>query len=215
MPRGRKLSEEEKKQRDANKLYQRIMKKEQKLKNQIEKETKKIQDKIAKQEARIAKQIEKEEFRIANRARIEENKRKRQLSTAGKYYGLVSKGKNLQSRINKEQSSISSQRALATLKELRAIKQAENLQKRIAKEQALIAKLSQTKTPKVKPAFIGPLTKRQTTIRTNRMKALQNLANEVPLPTDFAPPRVRIVRGGGAAPRMPSIRSQVLANQAM
>ena len=50
-------------------------------------------------------------------------------------------------------------------------------------------------------------------------RALQVLVETIPLPMSPrapAPPRrIRVVRGGGSVPRMPSIRSQVLANQAM
>lgn len=195
MPRV-KLTVEEKNRRDANKLYERLMKREQRIKNQIEKQTKKIQDKIAKQEERIAKQIQKEEFKLANKARIEENKRKRELKKTSKYYGLVSTGNSLQRRINNEETRIAKKKASETMKEIRAIKAIENLQKRIAKEQERIAKLSQPKLPRAPKTFIGPLTKRQTNYRN---KKLQNLANQIPLPSDLEPfvpeipqePRVR------------------------
>ena len=70
-----------------------------------------------------------------------------------------------------------------------------------------------------KPEFIGPLTKGQIYYRQRKARALQVLADDIPLPMSPrapAPPRrIRVVRGGGSVPRMPSIRSQVLANQAM
>ena len=208
MPRGRKLSEDEKKQRDANKLFERIMKKEKKLKNQIDKEAKSLQDKIAKQEARIIKQIEKEEFKIANKARMLENKRKKTIPTADKYLGLVEKGKSLKKRIVKAENTLRNKRLSATEKEINAIKAIDKLQKRIKNEQDKIAKLSRPKK----------LTKKQG-------RALQTLADTIALPADddefpipFPPSRApfRIARPGprGGVPRPPSIRS-VLANQAM
>jgi hypothetical protein len=68
-----------------------------------------------------------------------------------------------------------------------------------------------------KPDFIGPLTRGQTYYRQRKLRALQVLADDIPLPmTPRAPAPFRIARSGprGGVPRPPSIRSQV-ANQAM
>jgi len=75
---------------------------------------------------------------------------------------------------------------------------------------------SAPRTPRAsKPDFIGPLTKGQTYYRQRKLRALQILADTIPLPTD-ASRRVRVLRQYDAMgrPRLASIRSQ-LANQAM
>lgn len=248
MPRGVRLTPEEKLARENMKIFERQLKaqaryqkmKTPKLTKEEAKNKRQMRELVYGKRVRLtaeekARRIAEKEARKADRLAKKNMKIfEKQLKAQARY----EKMKNPKPKLTKEEAKIKRQmRQLvygstpsAIFKSGMLADQAflkRNTPKpKLTKEERLIKKQLKelvygAPTPRAprapKPEFIGPLTKGQTYYRQRKARALQVLADDIPLPmSPRAPPRrIRVVRGGGTAPRMPSIRSQVLANQAI
>jgi beta-glucosidase-like glycosyl hydrolase len=112
-------------------------------------------------------------------------------------------------------------REMKGLPPLRKISKEEKEARKLARELASFDKVRLRQMKGLAPITEEQKAKRRAYAREyyqrKKGRTLQALADNYALPitprAPLAPPRVRVVRGGGGVPRMPSIRSQV-ANQA-
>lgn len=178
MPRGKKLSAEEKQIRE---LEKNIKREEKKILKLFKKNETKLKREIKKEETKLKREKKKEEKKTVDSlvsgalsgalSELNAPRKPKKVSTYKQV--LMRKSKKLP---EEEKLKRAIARKEATIKR-QLEREQEKLTKQIARQEAIIAKKMAGK-----PAFIGPLTLRQTKMRARKQ---QKMASSIPLPSDF------------------------------